>query len=184
MDLENVLHIAPHSIANAYNMFDPRTGAASGVFVLNNLSNPVWVICAHDRCPRERHVAGDRQALRAISRSGAEHGRTSTICRFPFNPFLTADPPAYMLRYTEHRLMPENEGQPPPPATDPPAVSAYTGHAATYRRRPATATAGPPPPMAPDPRYRRRRCRTCSCRRRRTAAATGSPPPTSDGTPP
>ena len=45
MDLENVLHIAPHSIANAYNMFDPRTGAASGVFVLNNLSNPVWAIC-------------------------------------------------------------------------------------------------------------------------------------------
>ncbi len=26
MDLENVLHIAPHSIANAVNMFDPRTG--------------------------------------------------------------------------------------------------------------------------------------------------------------
>ena len=45
MDLENVLHIAPHSIANAVNMFDPRTGAASGVFVLNNLSNPVWAIC-------------------------------------------------------------------------------------------------------------------------------------------
>ena len=45
MDLENVLHIAPHSIANAVNMFDPRTGAASGVFVLNNLSNPVWAVC-------------------------------------------------------------------------------------------------------------------------------------------
>ena len=46
MDLENVLHIAPHSIANAVNMFDPRTGAASGVFVFNNFSNPVWAICA------------------------------------------------------------------------------------------------------------------------------------------
>ncbi len=45
MDLENVLHIAPHAIANAYNMFDPRTGAASGVFVLSNLANPVWFIC-------------------------------------------------------------------------------------------------------------------------------------------
>src|ERR1700754_5117338 len=45
MDLENVLHIAPHSIANAVNMFDPRTGAASGVFVFNNLSNPDWAIC-------------------------------------------------------------------------------------------------------------------------------------------
>jgi ABC-type transporter Mla subunit MlaD len=45
MDLENVLHTAPHAIANAYNMFDPRTGAASGVFVLSNLANPVWFIC-------------------------------------------------------------------------------------------------------------------------------------------
>jgi phospholipid/cholesterol/gamma-HCH transport system substrate-binding protein len=45
----------------------------------------------------------------------------------PVNPFLTSNPPPYMLRYTDSRLMPDAEGQPPPPATDLPAVSAYTG---------------------------------------------------------
>ena len=45
MDLEQVLHVAPTAFANAYNMFDPRTGGAGGVFVLNNMSNPTMFIC-------------------------------------------------------------------------------------------------------------------------------------------
>ena len=44
-DLEQVLHVAPSALANAYNMMDPRTGGASGVFVLNNMSNPTMFIC-------------------------------------------------------------------------------------------------------------------------------------------
>ena len=66
MALENVLHIAPHSIANAVNMFDPRTGAASGVFVFNNLSNPDWGHLRHDRRPRERLCAHDIEVVFAV----------------------------------------------------------------------------------------------------------------------
>ena len=88
MDLENVLHIAPHSIANAVNMFDPRTGAASGVFVLNNLTSPVWAICTHDRRARERHVARDRQALRAV-RSARRCDSELQLSADSVNPFLT-----------------------------------------------------------------------------------------------
>ena len=71
MALENVLHIAPHSIANAVNMFDPRTGAASGVFVLNNMSNPVWFICGMIGALENVTLPGDRQALRAVPRTRA-----------------------------------------------------------------------------------------------------------------
>lgn len=126
MDLENVLHIAPHSIANAYNMFDPRTGAASGVFVLSNLSNPVWFLCGmvgalgNVTAPESAKLCEQYlgPALRLLNFNNLP---------FPVNPFLTSNPPPYMLKYTDPRLMPDAEGQPPPPSTDLPAVSAYTG---------------------------------------------------------
>lgn len=155
MDLENVLHIAPHSIANAYNMFDPRTGAASGVFVLNNLSNPTWAICTmigaleNVTSPESGKLCSQYAgpALRTINMNSIP---------LPFNPFITAAPPEYMLRYSEDRLRPENEGQPPPPATDPPAVSAYTGFDGHVPPPPGygpppVPPPGPPLPMAPEP---------------------------------
>jgi phospholipid/cholesterol/gamma-HCH transport system substrate-binding protein len=150
MDLENVLHIAPHSIANAYNMFDPRTGAASGVFVLSNMSNPVWFICG---------------MIGAIGNVTAPE--TAKLCEqylgpglrllnfnnlpFPVNPFLGANPPSWMLRYSEPRLMPDAEGQPPPPPTDPPAVSAYTGMGDVAPPPGYGPPPGPPPAAAPAP---------------------------------
>ena len=126
MDLENVLHIAPHSIANAVNMFDLRTGAASGVFVLNNMSNPVWSICSmvgalgNVTSPESAKLCAQYlgPGLRLLNFNNLP---------FPVNPFLTANPPSYMLKYSEPRLMPDAEGQPPPPSTDQPSVSAYTG---------------------------------------------------------
>jgi virulence factor Mce-like protein len=123
MDLENVLHIAPHSIANAVNMFDPRTGAASGVFVLNNLSNPVWAICTMMGA-LENVTSPETGKLCAQYLGPGLRTLNFNNLPIPFNPFLTSNPPDYMLRYSEDRLRPENEGQPPPPYTDRPAVSA------------------------------------------------------------
>ncbi|RDH76306.1 MCE family protein [Mycolicibacterium moriokaense] len=150
LDLENVLHIAPHSIANAVNMFDPRTGAASGVFVLNNLSNPTWAICTMIGA-LENVTSPETGKLCSQYVGPALNSIDINNIPVPFNPFLSANPPDYMLRYSEDRLRPENEGQPPPPPTDPPAVSAYTGAGDI----PPPPGYGPPPgpslPMAPDP---------------------------------
>jgi phospholipid/cholesterol/gamma-HCH transport system substrate-binding protein len=126
LDLENVLHIAPHSVANAYNMFDPRTGAASGVFVLSNMANPVWFICGMVG------AIGNVTSPETAKLCEQYLGPALRLLNFnylpiPVNPFLTSNPPPYMLRYSEPRLMPDAEGQPPPPPTDLPAVSAYTG---------------------------------------------------------
>jgi phospholipid/cholesterol/gamma-HCH transport system substrate-binding protein len=150
MDLENVLHIAPHSIANAVNMFDPRTGAASGVFVLNNLSNPVWAVCTMMGA-LENVTSPETGKLCSQYLGPGLRTLNFNNLPIPFNPFLTSNPPDYMLRYSEDRLRPENEGQPPPPYTDPPAVSAYTGAGDI----PPPPGYGPPPgprlPEAPPP---------------------------------
>jgi hypothetical protein len=148
MDLENVLHTAPHGIANAYNMFDPRTGAASGVFVLSNMANPVWFICGmvgaigNVTSPESSKLCAQYlgPALRQLNFNNLP---------FPVNPFLTSNPPPYMLRYSEPRLMPDAEGQPPPPATDAPAVSAYTGMGDVPPPPGYGPPPGPPPPNPP-----------------------------------
>ena len=81
MALENVLHIAPHSIANAVNMFDPRTGAASGVFVFNNLSNPDWAICGMIGALENVTAPDDIEAVFAVPRPCVADCEPSTICR-------------------------------------------------------------------------------------------------------
>jgi virulence factor Mce-like protein len=146
MDLENVLHIAPHSIANAYNMFDPRSGAASGVFVLSNLSNPVWFICGMVGALGNVTSPESAKLCQQYLGSGLRLLNVNNL-PFPVNPFLTSNPPPYMLRYTEPRLMPDAEGQPPPPPTDRPAVSAYTGMGDV----PPPPGYGPPPGPPPAP---------------------------------
>ena len=177
LDLENVLHIAPHSIANAYNMFDPRTGAASGVFVLNNLSNPTWAICTMIGA-LENVTSPETGKLCSQYVGPALNTIDINNIPLPFNPFITSAPPDYMLRYTEDRLRPENEGQPPPPATDPPAVSAYTGNGDVppppgYGPPPGPPLPTAPPPQPPPPTVEGM-----------LLPAEALPPPPSDGTPP
>lgn len=140
LDLENVLHIAPHSIANAVNMFDPRTGAASGVFVFNNMSNPVWFICGMIGA-LENVTAPTTSKLCSQSLGPALRLLNFNNLPFPVNPFLTSNPPPYMLRYSEPELMPDASGPEPGPPEAPPSVSAYTG----------MGDVAPPPGYGPPP---------------------------------
>jgi virulence factor Mce-like protein len=126
MDLEQVLHVAPPALSNAYNMFDPRTGAASGVFVLNNMSNPVGFFCGMISAI-ENVTATETGKLCEHYLGPALRLLNFNYLPFPFNPFLTAVPPWQDLIYSEPRLEPGGEG-PKPTAPDlPPSVSAYTG---------------------------------------------------------
>ena len=124
--LENVLHIAPHSIANAVNMFDPRTGAASGVFVLNNMSNPVWFVCGMIGA-LENVTSPETGKLCAQYLGPGLRLANFNNLPFPVSLFLSSNPPPYMLRYSEPELMPGAAGPEPGPPETPPAVSAYTG---------------------------------------------------------
>jgi phospholipid/cholesterol/gamma-HCH transport system substrate-binding protein len=150
LDLENVLHIAPHSIENAYNMFDPRTGAASGVFVLSNMANPVWFLCGMVGALGNVTAPESAKLCEQYLGPGLRQLNFNNL-PFPVNPFLTSNPPQSMLRYSEPRLMPDAEGQPPPPATDLPAVSAYTGMGDVPPPPGYGPLPGPPPAAEPAP---------------------------------
>ena len=147
MALENVLHVAPHSIANTLNMFDPRTGAASGVFVLNNMSNPVLFICGMMGVLQNVTSPTTGKLCSQYLGPGLRTASFNNV-PFPFSLFLTSNPPPYMLRYTEPELMPGADGPPDDPPEAPPAVSAYTGIGDVP---PPPGWGAPPPPPAVPP---------------------------------
>ncbi len=124
MDLEQVLHVTPTALANSYNMFDPRTGGASGVFVLNNMSDPVGFICGMTGV-LENVTAPETAKLCSQTLGPALRTMNFNYLPFPFSPFLTAVPSPGRLIYTEPELAPGGElGAPAAPV---PSVSAYTG---------------------------------------------------------
>lgn len=143
-NLEQVLHVAPTAIANQYNIFDPRTGGATGVFVLSNLSNPKLLLCGmigaieNVTAPTTGKVCNQTlgPALDSVSLN---------YLPFPFNPVLTSDPPPEDLIYSDPALAPGGSGTPAPPEAMP-TVSAYTGSGDV----PAPPGYGPAPGPPPD----------------------------------
>ena len=145
MDLEQVLHIAPNAIANSYNMFDPRTGGASGVFVLNNFSNPSQFICGMVAAVGNI-TSSETSKLCAQTLGPGLNQLNFNYLPFPFNPLITSVPSAGKLIYSDPKLAPgggdedavsagagvapENSAyagprpDAPPPAADPVAVPA------------------------------------------------------------
>lgn len=62
-DLKQTLHIAPGTVANFYNIFEPANGSLTGALAVNNFANPISFICG---------------AIQAASRLGAE--QSSKLC--------------------------------------------------------------------------------------------------------
>jgi phospholipid/cholesterol/gamma-HCH transport system substrate-binding protein len=136
-DLEQVLHVAPTAIANSYNMMDPRTGAASGVFVLNNLANPTAFFCGMISA-LENVTAPETGKLCAQYLGPALNRLNVNYLPFPFNPVLTAAPSPSKLIYTDPALRPGGPGTRSGPMAVSPSDSAY-------------ADQPPPPPPGPPP---------------------------------
>ena len=164
MDLENVLHIAPHSIANAVNMFDPRTGAASGVFVLNNLSNPVWAICTMIGA-LENVTSPETGKLCAQYVGPALNTIDINNIPVPFNPSpdVDTDPSGLlMLRYSEDRLRADRGSTPAAAPTRPrpfprtPDGAGDVPPLAGLRRHPPARSLLPPAPARAGPAVARR----------------------------
>jgi phospholipid/cholesterol/gamma-HCH transport system substrate-binding protein len=151
IDLENVLHVAPNAIANAYNVYDPSSGGPVGSFTVNNLSDPVAFICgaiggiANTTAPETAKLCGQYlgPALRLLNFNNVP---------FPINPYLTKSPSPDELIYSDASLAPGGVGGAPVPPETPPTVSAYTGAASNPFPAPADVPfpAVAPGPSAPD----------------------------------
>jgi phospholipid/cholesterol/gamma-HCH transport system substrate-binding protein len=143
MDIENILHLAPNSFANFYDIYNPDTGSQVGAPVLNPLiQDPVWFYCG--MIGAVENVTGPESAKLCEQYLGpALRLLNANDLPLPINPLLM---PAYSpgnVIYSEPRLAPGGEGPKPGPPEQPPAISAYTGLPGDYPPAPP-----PPPPPA------------------------------------
>jgi phospholipid/cholesterol/gamma-HCH transport system substrate-binding protein len=131
-DVKQFLHVAPNSLQNYINLYQPAQGGASAILAVNNFADPITFICG---------------AVQAASRLGAQ--QSAKLCaqylapivknrqwNFPpigQNLFIGATARPNEITYSEEWMRPEYV---PPQA--PPAVPT-----------PSPAESGPPPPATP-----------------------------------
>src|SRR6478672_8500276 len=144
-DIKQALHLAPTTLQNFSNIYEPANGSFTGALAVNNFANPIAFICG---------------AVQAASRLGAEEA--SKLCaqylapivknrqyNWPplgFDPFVGAQARPNEVTYSEERMRPDYvpPGSPASPVPSPPlAAEAPTPLA------PLAAEA--PPPNAPAP---------------------------------
>jgi virulence factor Mce-like protein len=141
MDLEQVLHVAPNSFANGYNIYDPDTGSARGGFSIPNLASPMQFVCG---------ALGATQNTTAPETAKLCHDYLGPALRLlnlnyipvPINPYLAKSASPHNIIYADPKLAPGGEGGVPRTPELPPSVSAYTG---------IDGDVPPPPGMGPDP---------------------------------
>jgi phospholipid/cholesterol/gamma-HCH transport system substrate-binding protein len=153
-DLEEVLHVAPHALANTANMFDPQLGSGTGAFVLTNMSNPIQLICSSIGAI-ENVTATETAKLCAQYLGPALNAANFNMTPIPFNPFLAKTPPPENLIYTEPDLVPGGAGPSPAAPEPPPAVSAYGASSAPNdpRSLPEILLPAEQPPAPAEPQY-------------------------------
>jgi phospholipid/cholesterol/gamma-HCH transport system substrate-binding protein len=136
-DLEQLLHIAPTTLANFINIYQPAQGTLTGALALNNFANPISFLCG---------------AIQAASRLNAE--QSSKLCvqylapivknrqynflPFGLNPFVGPSARPNEVTYSEDWMRPDHV--PPAPAAGP-----------TEPTGPLTLNTPPAPDAAPLP---------------------------------
>ncbi len=123
-DLEQVLHVAPSAMANAYNMMDPRTGGASGVFVLNNMADPTAFFCGMLGALANVTAPESSKLCAQYLGPGLDTVNFNYL-PFPVNPLLTPIPSDSKLIYSEPDLRPGGPGTRSGPTAIAPGDSAY-----------------------------------------------------------
>ncbi|GFG74506.1 mammalian cell entry protein [Mycobacterium botniense] len=154
MDIENILHVAPNAFANYYNIYNPDTGMQDGVFVINQLSNPVHLICTSLEAV-ENVTAPESGKLCAEYLGPGLRLLNFNYLPMPTNYWLAKAADPQNVIYTDPALVPCHphmeacegglNGTTPTPPETAPAVSAYTGLPGD------TPGANWPPPVAPGP---------------------------------
>jgi phospholipid/cholesterol/gamma-HCH transport system substrate-binding protein len=145
LDLENLLHAAPNSIANGYDIYDPDSGAQLGRFALNNFSNPSALLC-NAITAVANVTAGETAKLCAQTLGPALNTISINELPVPLNPYLEKSLSPDRIIYSDPDLAPGGAGPKPVAPEIPPAVSAYTGLAGD---QPAPPGFGQPPAVAP-----------------------------------
>ncbi|MBD1319556.1 MCE family protein [Gordonia hankookensis] len=102
-DVEQLLHAFPTNLSNFYNIYNPDTGTETGVFTVNNFSNPIQFICSSVASIENLTAAEGAERCRKYL------GPIAPMLAFnylpvPVNPVLGPD--ASNVIYSEKSLMP------------------------------------------------------------------------------
>lgn len=144
--LQNLLHITPNALANAYNNYNPDTGTLEGGFSLPNFANPIHLICTAIGAV-ENVTAPESAKLCSQYLGPALRVLNVNELPVPLNPYLQKSPNPADLVYTDPALAPGGAGTVRPPEP-PPVVSAYTGYNGDSPPPPGW---GQPPGVRPGP---------------------------------
>lgn len=133
MSVENLLHITPNALINAYNIYNPDTRSPVGQFIFHGFSNPVQFICGAIGAV-ENTTAPETAKLCAQYLGPALRLLSFNNFPFPIQPYLAPSANPENLVYSEPGLAPGGGGGSPevPDIPIPPSQSAYVP--------------GPPPP--------------------------------------
>jgi len=138
-DIKDVLHVAPNTLQNFVNIYQPAQGTLTGALSVNNFQNPITFLCG---------------AIQAASRLGAE--QSAKLCaqylapiiknrqfNFPplgLNPIVGAIARPNELTYSEDWMRPDYVPPQPPAAEAPPPVDESPAPLAAEAPAPAPVT--------------------------------------------
>jgi phospholipid/cholesterol/gamma-HCH transport system substrate-binding protein len=140
LDLENLLHVAPNSIANGYNIYNPDSGSVEGTFVMTPLSNTKNLICGAIGAV-ENVTAAESSKLCNLYLGPTLEQLNINGSPVPINPYLGPAAKPDRIIYTDPALAPGGAGPAPRPPEQPPTISAYS----TGTTLPQLLLPGPPP---------------------------------------
>jgi len=118
-DIKEVLHVAPDTLQNFLNIYQPAQGTLTGALSVNNFQNPITFLCG---------------AIQAASRLGAEQSaklcvqylapiiknRQFNVLPLGLNPLAGTTARPNELTFSEDWMRPDYIPPQPPPAADPP----------------------------------------------------------------
>jgi phospholipid/cholesterol/gamma-HCH transport system substrate-binding protein len=118
-DIKQTLHIAPTSLSNFVNIFQPAQAALTGIGVINNFANPVSFICgaiqAASRLNLEQSAKLCVQYLAPILKN-----RQYNFPPLGMNLFIGAQARPNEVTYSEDWMRPDHVPAPPPTGAAPP----------------------------------------------------------------
>jgi phospholipid/cholesterol/gamma-HCH transport system substrate-binding protein len=151
-DIKQALHLAPTTLQNFSNIYEPSNGSFTGALAVNNFANPISFLCG---------------AIQAASRMGAD--QSSKLCvqylapivknrqyNWPplgFDPIVGAQARPNEVTYSEPWMRPDYvpAGAPPEPGSPPaPGQAPPLPAEAPDAPAPLAAEAAPPNPRAPE----------------------------------
>jgi phospholipid/cholesterol/gamma-HCH transport system substrate-binding protein len=145
-DIKQTLHIAPTTIANFNNIYDPANGALTGALAANNFANPIAFLCGAVQAASR---LGGAQAAKLCVQYLAPIVKNRQYNYFPLgeNFFVGAQARPNEVTYSEDWMRPDYV---PPAAPAPLAAEAPPAAPAPLAAEaPPVAPAGPPPPGPP-----------------------------------